>query len=287
MKKGLKITLLVIGVLVLFVVVAGAILYNVIIKDDIEVAFLTVEKETVKVDQGNGWETVTGELSLSLDDKIKTEDGVAVLTLFESILIELEPNTEVSLASLSEKKSAIKQASGSTWTKFISVAGIKNFEIETPNTVATVRGTEFGIVVGKEDAIMVAEGIVITITNGKSLDLNAFEISIKGEKGEMTAKDIDHMLAKTKKTLIRIKGLRDRIIDEYQPKIETFAAEYDVTEVGLRGDLALIDKGELDDEVLFADAPVQLPVMGRFKDLNDEVKNQQRLIERIESLKGS
>ena len=183
MKRGVKILLGIVIALVVIGSIATAIIYNTFFKDEIETAFLTVESGELQVDSGSGWRTVTGEVSLSLKDKVQTLDGTAVITLYESILIALEENTEISLSSLQEEKTAIKQEKGSTWSKFTSVTGIKGYEVETPTTVATVRGTEFGIN-ADDDIIWVAEGKVDVNRGGKIFTLEEFEKLLKGKACE-------------------------------------------------------------------------------------------------------
>jgi hypothetical protein len=137
-------------------------------------------------------------MELSLEDKVRTkDDGSAVIVMYESILVELDANTEVSIEQLSKDKVKLNQQSGSTWNKFAAISGIKSFEVETPTTVATVRGTEFWV---DMDSVGVDEGQVDATMKGKLLRLAA------GRKGvlrdgaateeEMTDADIQRALQK-------------------------------------------------------------------------------------------
>ena len=74
------------------------------------------------------------------------------------------------------------------------------------------------------------------------------------------------------------------MINNYKPKIPRYMDKYDVSEADLRADIDRIDSGELDDEELLAKSPVQLPAMKRFKKLNEEVKKQQILVDKLESM---
>lgn len=289
MGKTGKIILIVILALVAVVVIGGIIIYNQLMSDDIDTAFLTVESGTVQVDSGSGYRTVQGEVMLSLNDKIKTIDGTAVVTLYESILIELEPNTEISLKSLKKDDVGIKQESGSTWNKFTSITGIQSYEVETPTTVATVRGTEFGVdTSGEGDSIFVGEGNVGVESEGEFIDLAQFQKTVKKQgiklaMQRLTAKDKQRILVKVKKNVQRLESLRERVIEKQGPIIKKAMAKYGVSEAELRGYLAKIDSGEIDDGELIEKSPVKLPVMYRFKKMNDELKNQKRLIQIIES----
>ena len=61
-----------------------------------DIAQLHVEEGDVQVDVGNGWVDAIDEMALSVSDKIKTLNGKAVLILYESIVVQIDPNTEIS-----------------------------------------------------------------------------------------------------------------------------------------------------------------------------------------------
>jgi hypothetical protein len=125
-------------------------------------AVLYVDDGDVEVMTNGRWQTAINEMSLGEEDRVRTLDGEATLLFSDTIITSLEPYTEISIKEISESNVAISQSKGSTWNKFLSITGIKSFDIETPSTVATVRGTEFGIDVSEtEEAVMVAEGVVL------------------------------------------------------------------------------------------------------------------------------
>ena len=270
----------IIGLILLILIVGGIFIYN-LYNDNIDVAFLTIETGSAQVDSGNGWKEATNNMKLKLNDKIKT-DGVSVITFYESIIVELQPNTDVMIKSLQDEKVSLRQEKGSTWNKFTSISGIESYEVETPTTVATVRGTEFGVY---ENDILVSEGKVDT----KSLDKNIIveglgKADIKELKIiELTKEDKIIMLDKAKKTLERLKLLREKIIEDNRDLIEKAIKIYGTDEVELRTYLERIDSGELDDDALIEKSPIKPPVMYRFKKVNDEIRKEQELIKLLES----
>ena len=66
-------------------------------------AYLDIDYGSVEVDQGSGWVKAEDQMELSLDDKIKTNDAKASVILFESVIISLDPDSEVSIADLSNE----------------------------------------------------------------------------------------------------------------------------------------------------------------------------------------
>ena len=125
-------------VLVILIVLIAGLGYYFLYSDTVIKAFLTIESGSAQVDKGSGWEAAVDDMKLSKNDKIKVIDGLSVVTLHESVIIELEAGTEVSIASLTKKKLELKQDSGSTWNKFTRVTGVDGYEVETPTSVATI-----------------------------------------------------------------------------------------------------------------------------------------------------
>ena len=111
---------------------------------------------------------VDGEI-LNPGDTVKTgADGRAVLTYFEGSTVSVEPNTELTIdAAAAQGNDTIVQMTqtvGRTWhvvTKLVT--GSSKYEVRTPASTASVRGTAFTV-----DAD--TSGTTITTTEGTVLD---------------------------------------------------------------------------------------------------------------------
>lgn len=149
-----------IGVAALIVLIAG--LYWLFSAPSVSAAVLYVDNGTVAVDVGHGWERGEDEMELPQGAKIKVgPESSASVVLLEGEVMHLEPLTTVVLDTITDNRIHITQLSGETWNKVTKISGISTFEVETPTTVATVRGTEFFVSVGDEDDIVaVSEGDV-------------------------------------------------------------------------------------------------------------------------------
>ena len=110
---------------------------------------------------------------LTAGDTIRTADGArAVLTYFEGSTVSIEPNSELTLetaSALSDGSTVVvmQQNFGRTWhvvTKLI--AGNSKYEVRTPASTASVRGTAFQV---DSDG----EQTVVTTTEGTVVDLVA------------------------------------------------------------------------------------------------------------------
>lgn len=282
MKKNTKIILGVVGVIIL---IFGVLTYINLFVQKYDKAVLNFDEGRVEVLQANTWMDAENGMKLKSDASIKTFENPATVTLMESIIVELEPNTEISIQELSNENVKIRQESGNTWNKFTSVLGITNYEVETPTTVATVRGTEFGV--GADDSsVIVLEGEVGFSSEGKEMMLKGFE-SGQMKNGQMikqalTLEQKRFILSKAKKTLERLKGLREKMIDRRRGAIENAMEKYGKSEGELRAYLDKIDSGEVDDKELLGKSPIKLPEFERLIKLNSEIKDQMRLIAQLE-----
>ncbi|QQG39170.1 MAG: FecR domain-containing protein [Candidatus Woesearchaeota archaeon] len=286
MNKTVKWVLI---VLVLIIAAGGVFAYTAIAGDDIDEAILNVEEGSVEVDQGSGYKTATDRMDLSLNDKIKTGEGTASVTFFEGVIVELDKNTEITIRQLSEKNIGIKQEKGATWSKFTAVTGVQSQTIETPTSVATVRGTEFGVTVNEEDGeewVEVGENQVEIKTAGQVVLMNEFEKAIKQKeeqwgKKELTKEDKMKMIAKAKKSLNRMKKMRERMLEK--KRVQRMMNIIGVNKEKAMETFDKIDRGELNEDNLIEKSPIKPKVMQRMVRLNKEVRKQQELIKKMEA----
>lgn len=176
---------LILGIIALVVIIGGVILYTSITGSPTTPAFIQDLEGGVTV---NGQPAVVNQ-ELKLQDTVKTTDGTATLVLQESIFVSVFPNSEVTIEQLTKDNIKIKQ-DGDTWNKFTHLTGVATFAVETPNTVATVRGTGFKV---SADDILVGEGVVEVMTSNGKISVTVNEKSVykdgKLSKEELTDKE--------------------------------------------------------------------------------------------------
>jgi hypothetical protein len=153
-------------------------------------------------------------MELGLADLIRTgADGSASVILYESAIVTLEADTEVKLAELSKDNSVVQQNSGSTWNKFTKMNGMKGLEVETPNSVATVRGTEFGV---DMDNVTVIEGEVATTDklSGQVYSVPAGQKATRLEGklalGDLSEDEKARVISKMEKNVKRLEHLAEK-----------------------------------------------------------------------------
>ena len=272
--------------IILTLVLAGAFYY--FTSSSVTKAFLIIDSGLIEVNSGSGWKQAVDGMLLSLNNKIRTsaESKVAIV-LYESVIIQLNAGTEILISDLSKNNLQITQSIGKTWNKFTKLAGIKKIDIITPNSVATVRGTEFEIVAGAEDfQIFVIEGNVEV--NSGSLkqavgEFKRFEKSSAGfiDKG-LTAEDKKLMVEKAAETLNLLKKLRFKNIHENK-LFQIVQEKYKFTDEDVSAGLAMIDSGEVNEREYTEKVPVSMGMTEKFFALNDAIKEQQKLIERLKN----
>jgi len=99
----------------------------------------------VDLNRNNEKKTLNKDDVLKEGDIIKTStNGVAVLSLNDDkIKLEVQYNTELELNKLLGKDKSIKVDKGNVWTKVEKLNTGDKFSVNTPQTVAGVRGTIF------------------------------------------------------------------------------------------------------------------------------------------------
>ena len=131
---------------------------------------LTVIAGDVSVSRGGAdFAAATDGETLSAGDTVRTgADGRAVLTYFEGSTVTIEPDTELRVEAAGAMPDGstvvlMRQAFGRTWhvvTKLIT--GGSKYEVRTPASTASVRGTEFEVDSSSDETtITTTEGTVV------------------------------------------------------------------------------------------------------------------------------
>lgn len=161
----------------------------------------TVQLEIINADilvkQGNlNYQLVTENIILEEGDSVKTDaSGEANIIVGEGAIIRLSANTEIvineaTMDSLLEQQVSVDLLSGKIWFRIIKIFNDESeWEVETPNIVATVRGTAFAVEVDNEDLdILVAESEVNLRPRKKGADNLKENIAVAGQRIKVNQK---------------------------------------------------------------------------------------------------
>lgn len=102
----------------------------------------------------------TSEFNIPNHSFVKTgEDGLAQVVLPDDSMISLSVDTEMQI-NFDNTGTNVSQTLGSAWFRVQKLLGKEEFRVETSSSVATVRGTIFGVERGEEDVIYVTQNSV-------------------------------------------------------------------------------------------------------------------------------
>lgn len=125
---------------------------------------IVLSRGTVTVRTNAGSQSASIGMSVSEGNQIITgADGNVRLLLASSAVVDLSPNTSMVVTrASSSQKTSIKLWSGRLWARVTKMFGTSEFEVEGPNAVAGVRGTEFVVEVAPDGStdINVLDGSV-------------------------------------------------------------------------------------------------------------------------------
>jgi len=124
--------------------------------------------QLVEINSGATWRRVTESTWIEAGTQVRTnETGTAQVVFADESVLMIEPNTTITLEqhTVTSEVSTIKifQEVGRTWSQVEKLLSPKSsYEVETQTTLATVRGTAFGVSVDQSQTVdyLVAEGQV-------------------------------------------------------------------------------------------------------------------------------
>ena len=243
-------------------------------------ALLYIDEGTVQVDSGNGWQPAVDGMELSINDKVQTLEGKATIALYEGELIRLGPNTQISIKELSQQKITISQEAGSTWSRLTKLGGVAEYNVETPTTVATVRGTGFGIIIsGQKNDLLVGEGTVTFGAKGEE----GGQIT-EGWKGTIASRLVKAQLTNEEKNWVNghrandietLKKIRRKIINKHKFVLGIIKKTAKLTDEDIERGLKSLDAGEGDIDEMAKKAPMKIPDLDRIVQITKQIRKMQ------------
>ena len=159
---------------IIFIIISAILIIGIIgivfflTSSDVAVAQLIIDSGTVEIKQGSAaWTLAENGMMLSSSDSIRTNNNsTASIILFESSIIRLDNNTQITLSEImhmyGKTDVQITQEKGRTWNTVLKISGIDTYEVHTPTAVASVRGTTFFVQIEQNGTIItgVTKGVV-------------------------------------------------------------------------------------------------------------------------------
>jgi len=239
MKKKVIIPLAV----VLVLVIVGIVIFSSLTSSKTVKAQLSIEAGNVMV---NG-ESVAGNTELKQGDVVETSsDGLATIILYESVVINMEPNTKINLDDLTEANPSITQEGGETWNQITNLFGIESYTVKAGTSVASVRGTAFSVT---EEKIIVDDGIV-----DYEIDRQKFNV-VKDKVVEKIGETVrernirpdeqNALKIKRQRAIQQLKNLREKEIAKHPRILNLIKDKYSVSDEDIRKGLREADEGKI------------------------------------------
>lgn len=234
---------------------------------------------------------VSGNVKLSESDIIETlSSGKASVILYESVVVNLEENTKIKISDLQKAHPKIEQEKGSTWNTFTKLFGVKEYTLQSGNSVASIRGTSFSL---SENKIFVGDGNVDYKYDGTTFLVDKNKVVENGISRKLTSQEKKQILTNYMETLDQLRFLRKKTIEENpiiikmaikMVRIEKTTNEGDlisqrqITESEIDLLLDKVDNGELSISEIEAKAPKFIAPINKVLQLTKEIIKVKALI---------
>lgn len=142
-----------------------------------------------QVKQSKGWSKIAKGSQLYSGDEVQTKkDGyAAVMFVDDKSVVKVKPNSVLKIQGTKQGKSISKQLVMDVGELFVKVSKQKgSFQVATPTSVASVKGTEFWVLEGNQGTTVVGlEGIVelANKTSGQTVSVGQGQTGTSGKDG--------------------------------------------------------------------------------------------------------
>lgn len=186
MGKAKYIVLGILGAILLLAIIGGAYIYMNFFKAS-PLALLVIESGNVQYKTETGdWKAASNNMKLNQGDSVKTLESSLANIIFSDSVLRMDSSTEITIDGLNKESVSIMQTVGRTWSRILKISGISSYEVNTPNAIASVRGTGFAVIFNENGTeIKVIDGIVNASSSNGSINVSANE-EIKIIKGNET-----------------------------------------------------------------------------------------------------
>lgn len=175
-----------------FAIVASSVAF-VAAKAGKSVAVVLKVKGPAEISRGAKKSTAKRGTRMNSGDKIATKSKgfAAVMFTDDKSILKVKPNSILTIQGTRSGKSIAKQVTMDVGEMFVKVSKQKGtFQIATPTSVASVKGTQFWALEGDQGTtIITLEGVVelVNKTTGNKVDIPAGQTGISLKNGNVTA----------------------------------------------------------------------------------------------------
>ena len=255
-------------VIVVIFIILGIIYFSLVSSKTVT-AQLNVESGNVLVNDLS----VSGHVFLDEGDIVETSgNGRATIILYETLVVNLEPDTKININDLRKSHPQLTQEKGESWNTLAKIVGIEEYTIKSGNSVASIRGTSFIIT---SEKIAVLEGEVgyeiesqnYLVSKGRAVE----KIDGKINERELNDEEIRKALEVKKRTMKQLKVLRERELEKHPKIVNTIKSKYDLTDEDIRNAFNDADEEILDIEEIERKSPVNIESVRKVSEITKEI----------------
>ncbi|MCU0642054.1 MAG: FecR domain-containing protein [archaeon] len=266
-KRKVLITFGIIAAAVLVVAIAG---YWMVTSSPTVSAQLHVESGSVLVNDA----LVKADMELNEGDSIETrENSEATVILYESVIVSLDESTKITLSDLAKEHPKITQESGSTWNKFTKLLGMQQYSIDYGNSVASVRGTAFGL---RRNRIIGGEGEVDYLIDGIKYRVRRNRVVENLGNGtnerNATENETNEIRMQNERTIRILKIMRENEMQKHPRIIEMIKSQANLTDSGIREMLEEADDGKVDIDEAVRKSPIDIESVHRVAEITKRIR---------------
>tara|TARA_Y100000296_G_scaffold33068_1_gene38288 strand:+ start:354 stop:1196 length:843 start_codon:yes stop_codon:yes gene_type:complete len=248
--------------------------------------FSSVVSAQLHIESGNVFvndELKNENIKLKEGDLIETkENSLATIILYESVVINLNSNTIISLDELIKKHPKISQQKGETWNTFTKLSGVEGYDIQTGSTIASVRATAFGF---RGEYILGGEGVTDYLIGGKEFSVGVGDVIEKiGEEiieRKATAEELQKIRESIERSIEELRFLREK---EFQKKpflLSTIKKKTGMDEEELRSYLEDIDNELIDVDELAKQSPIEISSITKIVEITKSIQETKKKINEL------
>ncbi|NPE26622.1 hypothetical protein HNV12_01300 [Methanococcoides sp. SA1] len=216
---------------------------------------------------------VSSVVGLSEGDVVLTGiDGVATIILYDSVVIDLEGDTEISLDELVLEHPKVSQKGGETWNTFTKLSGVQAYSLKNGNAIASVRGTSFGI---RDGYILGGEGEISYVVDGEEFFVGRGEVvEVVGSEvieREANVEELSEIMDRLEVSVEELRGLREEVLEDNEMLINLAKEKTGFSDEELEDYLRQADEGEIDVDELVSMSPIEVDAISRIADITKAI----------------
>lgn len=226
---------------------------------------------------------IAENIKLSEGDIIETkENSFATVLLYESIIINLEPLTSISIDELTKKHPKVSQQFGSTWNTFTKLSGVEAYTNTAGNSVASVRATSFGL---KNEYIIGGEGEVNFKIGEETFVVKMNKIIEKVDgiilERDATPEEKREMIQKMERAIKELRYLREKEIEKSPIIMKIVKKRTGLSDEELRTYLRNIDESNENIDDLIIQSPIKIELIYKIAETTKSIQKIKRSIREV------